>query len=112
VPDEVLDLSLLDYTNSNPSNGGDVCYRAYQIPDLYPHPAEPVANLEVADTNQVPVLEFSADPTLSYVIQASTNLTSWSAIGVPVQEGSAGDFDFTDVNAGQFTSRFYRVVTQ
>ena len=48
---------------------GYLVYRAYRIPDLYPHPAEPVTDLVVSDENQIPLLEFSADPTHSYLIQ-------------------------------------------
>lgn len=40
-----------------------------------------------------------------YVVQASTDLINW----VPVQTNAA-PFTFVDTNAGQFTSRYYRVV--
>ena len=83
VPQVVFDLSFFDYNNTNANYGGYFCYRAYQIPDLYPHPAEPVADLVVSDENQIPLLEFSADPTRSYLIQASTDLTNWTTIGTP-----------------------------
>ncbi len=112
VPEVVFDLSFFDYHNTNSNYTGYDCYRAYQIPDLYAHPAEPVADLVVSDENQIPLLEFSADPTQSYVIQASTDMVNWTTIGTPVQEGDVGDFDFYDLNANQFTARFYRVVTQ
>ena len=94
------------------SYGGYICYRAYQIPDLYVHPPEPVADLTVNNGNQIPILEFSGDPTRSYLIQASTDLTNWTTLGTPVPEGGVGDYDFEDLNANQFTTRFYRVVTQ
>ena len=109
VPQVVFDLSFFDYTNYN---GGYDTYRAYQIPDLYSHQAEPVTDLVVSDDNQMPVLEFSADPTHNYLIQASTDLTNWTTIGSPLLDGGAGDFYFQDLNAGQFQTRFYRVVTQ
>lgn len=112
VPEVVFDLSFFDYNNTNTSYGGYLCYRAYQIPDLYPHPAEPVADLVMNDENQIPLLEFSGDPTHSYLIQASTDLVNWTTIGTPVQEGGVGDYDFEDLDASQFTTRFYRVVTQ
>jgi hypothetical protein len=86
--------------------------RVYRISDLYPHPAEPVTDLVISDENQIPLLEFSADPTHSYLVQASTDLTNWTTIGAPVQEGGAGDYDFEDLYANQYTTRFYRVVTQ
>jgi len=112
VPQVVFDLSFFDYNNAEPSYAGYICYRAYQIPDLYPHPVEPVTDLVVNDENQIPRLEFSADPAHSYLIQASTDLMSWTTIGAPVQEGGVGDYDFEDLDANQFTTRFYRVVTQ
>ncbi|MGA9779466.1 MAG: hypothetical protein WBS33_14445, partial [Verrucomicrobiia bacterium] len=112
VPAVVFDLSFFDYGDTSPTYLGYTCYRAYQIPDLYPHPAEPVTDLAIGDGNQIPVLKFSADPSLSYIIQASTDLTNWTTIGSPVQEGGVGDYDFEDLDASQFTTRFYRVVTQ
>jgi len=112
VPEVVFDLSFFDYGNPDPKYSGYDCYRAYRIPDLYPHPAKSVADLGVSEYNQIPVLKFSADPTCSYFIQASTDLKNWTTIGMPVQEGSVGDFDFADLNVSQFTTRFYRVVTQ
>lgn len=66
----------------------------------------------MGNDNQIPILEFSADPACSYLIQASTDLTNWMTIGTPVQEGGIGDYDFEDLNANRFTTRFYRVVTQ
>jgi arylsulfate sulfotransferase len=108
VPQVVFDVSFFD--DNNPD--GFLCYRAYQIPDLYAHPSVPVANLTVSQANQIPLLEFSADPTLSYVIQASTDLTNWTTIGAPIEEDYVGDFDFEDLDASQFPARFYRVVTQ
>jgi arylsulfate sulfotransferase len=112
VPQVVFDLSFFDNSNTSTNYGGDFCYRAYQIPDLYPHPAEPVTDLVAHDENRIPLLEFSADPTHSYLIQASTDLKNWTTIGTPVQEGGVGDYDFEDLYANQFTNRFYRVVTQ
>ena len=112
VPQVVFDLSFFDYTNTSPNYNGYNSYRAYQISDLYPHPAEAVADLTVNEEDQIPLLEFSGDPTQSYTIQASTDLINWTTIGTPVQEGGVGDFDFEDLNANQFTARYYRVVTQ
>ncbi len=112
VPEVVFDLSFFDYTNTSASFSGYACYRAYQVPDLYPHSAEPVADLAISDENQIPLLEFSADPTHSYLIQASTDLINWTTVGTPVQAGGVGDYDFEDLYADQYTTRFYRVVTQ
>lgn len=112
VPQVVSDISFFDYDNTNSNYQGYFCYRAYHIPDLYPHPAEPVTDLVVSKDNQIFLLEFSADPTFSYIVQASTDLTNWTNIGTAVQEGGVGDFEFADLDANQFTARFYRVVTQ
>lgn len=112
VPQVVFDVSFFDDTNISSSYGGTFCYRAYQIPDLYTHPAEPVADLMLSDEDQIPLLEFSADPSQSYLIEASTDLTNWTSIGAPIQEGAAGDYDFEDLDSIHFTNRFYRVVTQ
>jgi arylsulfate sulfotransferase len=111
VPQVVWDLSLWNYNGSQPVNGGFYVYRSYRIPDLYAHPAEPVANIIITQQEQVASLEFTADPTFSYVIQASTDLQHWTTIGSAVEEDDAGDFGFDDLTASQFTDRFYRVVT-
>jgi hypothetical protein len=112
VPQVVFDLSFFDYANTSKTYPGYFTYRSERIPDLYPHPAEPVTDLVISDENQIPLLEFSADPTHSYLVQASTDLVNWTTVGTPVQEGGVGDYDFEDLNANQFTARYYRVVTQ
>ena len=112
VPQVVFDLSFFDYDNTNANFKGYVCYRSARIPDLYPHFAGPVTDLVLNQKNQTPFLQFSADPTHDHLIQASTDLTNWTTIGTPVQEGAVGNFDFQDLNANQFITRFYRVVTQ
>lgn len=112
VPQVVFDLSFFDYNNTSPSYLGYFCYRSDRIPDLYAHLKEPVTDLVVSSQNGIPHLEFSADPTQTYVIQASTDLRNWTTIGSPVQQGAVGDFDFDDLSSGQFGARFYRVVTQ
>jgi len=111
TPEVVFDVSFFDYTNKSPSYVGNYIYRSYRIPDLYAHPAKPVTDLVVIQVNQTSRLEFSADPFLSYEVQATTDLTHWTTIGTPVPEGAIGNFDFEDLNANQFTARFYRVVT-
>lgn len=110
VPQVVFDLSFYD-TNANPNSQGVLVYRSDRIPDLYGHLAEPVPDLVVSDGNGIPLLEFSADPTYSYLVQASTDLTNWTTIGTAVQEDGVGDYDFEDLYANQFAARFYRVVT-
>jgi len=112
VPQVVFDVSFFQYTNNPPMYAGYICYRDYQIPDLYAHPAQPVAALTVTSQSQIPRLEFSADPARNYLIQASTDLINWTTIGTPLQEGGTGDYEFEDLYANQFATRFYRVVTQ
>ena len=69
VPQVVFDLSFWDYGEANnPDYYGYWCYRAYQVPDLYAHPAEPVIDLTVYDEYSIPLLEFSGDPARSYTI--------------------------------------------
>ena len=56
-------------------------------------------------------LQFSCTPGASCSVVASTNLTSWELLGV-AQEIAPGRFEFTDADAPQFSSRFYRGRTQ
>jgi hypothetical protein len=51
-----------------------------QLPDLYTHPADPT-DLMMSDEDQIPVIEFSADPTHTYLIQASTDIANWTRLG-------------------------------
>ena len=61
----------------------------------------------------VPLLEFSADDTRTYVIEASTNLVDWEAIGVAMEsKGNTGDYTFEDDQPIEFPTRYYRVATQ
>jgi arylsulfate sulfotransferase len=112
VPQVVFDLSFFDYTNTSPTYSGYDCYRVYQIPDLYTHPAAAVSDLTVSDVEQIPLLQFSADPTHNYLVQASTDKINWTTIGTPVEEGGVGAYVFEDLDAELFATRFYRVVTQ
>jgi arylsulfate sulfotransferase len=111
VPQVVFDVSFFDYTNTSPSYAGYSCYRSYRIPDVYAHPAAPVADLNISLQDASPSLTFSANATHMYLVQTSTNLTSWSTVGTAVQEDGAGDFDYTDYDEPDSTSRFYRIVT-
>ncbi len=112
VPQVVFDVSFFDNQNTNPAYAGSLCYRAYQIPDLYVHPTAPVSNLAMSVQNQIPLLTFSADPTHTYLIQASTDMSNWTDIGTAVPEDGVGDFVFQDLQANQFGARFYRVLVQ
>ena len=112
IPQVVFDADFFNYTNNSPIYTGNFCYRAFLIPDLYPHPPEPVADLTVGESNNVPILEFANDPANCYQVQASTDLINWTNIGTAVQSTNAGEYNFQDLQADQYTSRFYRVVTQ
>jgi hypothetical protein len=46
-----------------------------------------------------------------YTIQASSDLVNWQSIGTTTA-GANGVFNFQDSNAGNFPSRFYRVVLE
>lgn len=122
VPQVVFDLSFWFYGTA-PSGYGFYCYRSHRISDLYAHPAEPVTDLAIYPPNSVAAqvggggnramqLEFSADPTFNYEVQSSTDLTNWTTIGTAWPDGGPGNFEFNDLSASQFTTRFYRVVTQ
>lgn len=111
VPQVLFDMEFFDHSNTSSTYKGYVCYRCIQIPDLYPHTAQPVTSLVLNFEDSVPDIQFSADPAHNYLIQASTDLQSWTDVGSPENDGS-GNFDFVDVEADQFQARFYRVVTQ
>ena len=87
--------------------------RAHRIPDLYAHPAQPVADLSVACQNGTPRLEFAADDARSYIVEASTNLMDWREIGT-ASEGvpQSGAYSCVDGPSAQSAARYYRVVTQ
>jgi arylsulfate sulfotransferase len=110
VPEVVFDLAFFDDNNKSPDYLGYLCYRSDRISDLYPHLANPVSGLALNQLNQKLVLQFSADPTHSYRIQASADLKTRTDLGAPIQQGSTGDFDFENAHTDQ--ARFYRVVTQ
>lgn len=112
VPEVVFDLAFFDYTNTNPSFNGYLVYRSHRIPDLYAHPAAAVADLTVTWDNGVAHLEFSADDTRTYTIEASTDLVNWEEIGVPSETGDGGQFSFDDDKSDGPSAVFYRVVTQ
>jgi hypothetical protein len=99
------------YSRSWLHEGVKLC--RHRIADLYAHPAQAVADLSVTYENGAPRLEFSADDARSYLIEASTNLADWAAIGVAVESvPQSGDFSFEDAQSLQFPVRYYRVVTQ
>jgi len=58
------------------------------------------------------LLQFPVAPGQSYDVQASTDLINWSTIWQSGVMASNCWTQFTDPNAGQFPSRFYRLVLQ
>jgi len=112
VPQVVFDISFFDPDNSSVAYRGYFCYRSRRIPDLYPHIPLPVSNLAVLYQNASAHLQFSADPTYTYAVQASADLANWQQVGAAVSGDQAGDFDFYDLVSSQSTARFYRVLTQ
>jgi hypothetical protein len=110
-PEVVFDLAFFDYDNTNSSYRGYFAYRCHRIPDLYSVQPNAVADLTVNQEIGRPMLIFSADPSRTYVIEASTDLVQWDEIGAPEHDGD-GNFHFEDVQAGDFLARYYRVVTR
>lgn len=111
TPQVVFDLSFFDYNNTSSNYAGYVCYRSDRIPDLYVHPAMPVADLAVSLAAGVPVLKFSGDPVRSYTVEASSDMVQWEQLGAPVPGATPGTFEFQDATAINSAARWYRVVT-
>jgi hypothetical protein len=110
VAKPVFDLAFFDYNNTSPSYMGCLCYRSYRIPDLYPHPAMPIADLSVTMSAAGPWLQFSADPTRTYTVEAATDAQNWQPIGTPTPGPQTDSFVFLD-SSGTSAMRFYRVVS-
>jgi hypothetical protein len=53
-------------------------------------------------------LTFTGLPATSYTVWASTNMVDWVPIGTG-SETQAGDYEFTDSSAANYSSRFYRI---
>ncbi len=87
-PQVVFDLSIFDYNNSDPGYLGYWAYRSYRVPDLYAHPARPVADLNVEYDGEAARLTFSADPARTYLVEASTDLAQWEDSAPPRMPGA------------------------
>jgi len=113
TPEIIFDLELSEFDNPLFSYKACTAYRAHRIPDLYAHPAEPVADLSVTCEDGVAFLQFSADDARTYLIEASTNLLDWETLGTPSEaEGRTGGYFFEDDQPNDSPARYYRVVTQ
>jgi hypothetical protein len=111
-PSVVFDLELSDPSNTNTNSLGYMVYRSHRIPDLYGHLPNPVANLTVQLQAGQVVLEFTADPVLTYEVQVSDDLVNWEKIGMATPDDASGDFSFQDESGGVPSAQFYRVLTQ
>lgn len=111
-PTVVFDVEMFDPTNTATNYAGYQVYRSYRIPDLYPHPAAPVVGLTVQDNLGAPLLQFTADPARTYVVQSSADLINWFDIGAPDADDADGDFSFVDDGSDGLSTQFYRILTQ
>jgi arylsulfate sulfotransferase len=112
VPQVVFDLEISIYANTNVTYKNCSVYRAHRIADLYPHPPQPVADLSVGFQG-MPRLDFSADDTRTYIVQASTNLADWTTIGTAAESAQQdGNFSYQDTRSAGASGAYYRVITQ
>lgn len=109
IPEVVFDLAYWDYGNTTQSYLGNFLYRAWRVPDLYAHPALPVADLALTYYFGLPLLQFSGDSTRAYLVEASTDLEHWQPLGWPLEEEEPGNFQFLDLEGAPVS--YYRVVT-
>ena len=109
LPSVVFDVSFFDPDNTQTNYMGYLCYRSDRIPDFYAHPSLPVTDLTLTLSSGGPLLQFSADPTRTYTVQASTDQLQWQQLGSPTP-GAQDTFLFQDSTAGASAARFYRVV--
>jgi arylsulfate sulfotransferase len=113
VPEIVFDLAVSLYDNALSPTKICTAYRSHRIPDLYAHAALPVGDLTVSYNDGLPLLEFSADDTRTYVVEASADLVDWEPLGTAWEdEEISGNFAFEDFQPGPAPVRYYRVRTQ
>jgi hypothetical protein len=67
----------------------------------------PVLGVVSRETNGAVSLSASGDAGFVYLFEASTNLANWTKMGV--KSNATGAVSFTDKNAANYVSRFYRV---
>ncbi len=112
IPQVVFDLELYDRSKTNSVNTGYWVYRSHRVPDLYPHPADPVTDLTMTYEDGTPVLQFSADETRTYTVETSKDLQTWRDAGDATPEAESGEFSFVDDQADGLSTRYYRVMTE
>ena len=69
-----------------------------------------VIDVSASASNKVVIVTVFCRPQKTYLLLASTDLMSWSAIATFTPSGSR--FDFADTNAPAFNRRFFRVIMQ
>jgi len=110
-PEVVFDLAFFDYGNIATNFLGYFAYRSHRIPDLYSISPAPVVDLMARFNAGAALLQFSANPARTYVIQASSDLKQWEEIGV-AEDAGGGNFEFAEREPIEAPARYYRVVTQ
>jgi hypothetical protein len=111
-PEVIWDISILDPESTFTNYTGNWVYRARRIADLYGHPAMPVTDLTVSLRGSAAYLNFSADPQLTYAIEASNDLIAWTDIGsAELDSKGLGVFADSSPEAAAAGGRFYRIVT-
>lgn len=104
--DENVRLNLWLSTNA-PASGAEVevvLNRFVFVPLVVPAPT--ISAVQSLPTGAVQ-LDVEGDPQLSYTVQASTNLLTWTALTSIV--ATNGTFEFVDTNVPAFPYRFYRI---
>jgi len=81
-----------------------------QTSTLVNAPAAPQLS-DVIVTNGQMQATLTGEPGLTYLLQASTNFTNWTAVATNTLPGSGKD-RVTDTNASAFGYRYYRAVRQ
>ena len=108
-------------TYQPPLNSTNVDTFNYQVSDGFGGTASGVVTVNISSgsgptqnitgintlTNGHVVIHFAGIALRTYSVQASTDLLTWSTIGSATADNS-GQFQFEDVNAASFPSRFYR----
>ena len=118
--DPAMQCISSDYYNRLRTNGSPLL--AYQIAPGTPHPVYSTdigramikaAILGLTLTSPVYTnhqfqfyVNGVTNTNISYIVQASSNLTGW----VPIRT-NPGSFKFTDTNAGKYSARFYRATS-
>jgi hypothetical protein len=109
TPAVLFDLAVSEYNNTNVTFHDCSVYRSHRIPDLYGHLPQPVADLTLEYQNGTSHLQFSADTTRTYLVQAASDLHNWQSLGNAV-EAVDGTFKFDDPSNS--LTKYYRIVSQ